>query len=61
MSPTSFMESFGLRPVVSLKSVFWQSGNKTARAVRLGTVRGLVGSARKGFMKKVHRRPWCQD
>ena len=40
---------------------FWQSGNKTAGAVKLGTVRDLVDSARKGFMKKVHRRPWCQD
>ena len=40
---------------------FWQSGNKTARAVKLGTVRDFVASARKGFMKKVHRRPWCQD
>ena len=36
---------------------FWQSGNKTAKALKLGTVRGLVGSARKGLMKKVHRRP----
>ena len=40
---------------------FWDSGNKTARAVKLGTVRDLVDSARKGFMKKVHMRPWCQD
>ena len=40
---------------------FWQSGNKTARAVKLGTVRDLVASARKGFMKKVHMRPLGQD
>ena len=40
---------------------FWQSGNKTARAVKLGAVRNLVDIARKGFMKKMHRRPWCQD
>ena len=40
---------------------FWQSGNKTAGAVKLGTVRDFVDSAGKGFMKKVHRRPWCQD
>ena len=41
------------------KTDFWQSVNKTARAVKLGTVRYFVASARKGFMKKVHRRPWC--
>ena len=38
---------------------FWQSGNKTARAVKLDTVTDLVDSARKDFMKKLHRRPWC--
>ena len=36
-------------------------GNKTAGAVKLCTVRDLVASARKGFMKKVRRMPWCQD
>ena len=52
----------GLHPVVSHKSDFGRKkGNKTARAVKLGTVRGLVGSAMKGFMKKVHKRPWFQD
>ena len=51
----------GLDPVVSHKSVFLESGNKTARAVKLCTVRGLGGSASKDFMKNVHRRPWCQD
>ena len=40
---------------------FVQSGNKTDRAVKLGSVRDLVDSARKGFMKKGHMRPWCQD
>ena len=40
---------------------FWLSGNKTARAVKLCTVRDFVASARKDFMKKVHRRPWCQE
>ena len=40
---------------------FQQSGNKTAKAAQLGAVRDLVDSAREGFMKKVHRRPWCQD
>ena len=42
---------------------FLESGNKTARAVKLGTVRDLVASVsgRKGFMRKVHMRPWCQD
>ena len=40
---------------------FVQSGNKTARAAKLGTVRDLVNSARNGFMKKVHMRPLCQD
>ena len=43
------------------KTDFWQSGNKTARAVKLDTERDFVASARKGFVKKVHRRPWCQD
>ena len=37
------------------------SGNKTSRAVKLGTAKDLAVSARKGFMKKVHRRPGCQD
>ena len=37
------------------------SGNTNARAVKLGTVKDLVKSARKGFMTKLHRRPWCQD
>ena len=41
----------GLHYVVSHKSILWQSGNMTAKAVKLGTVRGLVASARKGFMK----------
>ena len=38
-------------------------GNLTesCEAVKLGTVKGLIGRARKGFMRKVHRRPWCQD
>ena len=40
------------------KVSFWQSGNKTARAMKLGTARG---SARKCFMKKGHRRPWYQQ
>ena len=40
---------------------FWQSGNKKAGALKLCTVRDLVASARKGFMKKVHRMPLCQD
>ena len=57
-----FFARGGLHPVVSQKSVFWQSGNKTARAVKLGSVRGLIGSARKGFIKKkVHTRPLGQD
>ena len=29
--------------------------------MKLCTVRDLVASARKGFMKKVRRMPWCQD
>ena len=29
--------------------------------MKLGTARDLVTSARKGFMTKVHRRPWCQE
>ena len=49
----------GLLSVVSHKSDF---GNQEIRqlelAVKLGTVRDFVGSARKGFMQKVHRRPW---
>ena len=40
---------------------FLKLGNKTARAVKLCTVRDIVASDRKGFMKKVHRRPGCQD
>ena len=40
---------------------FWQSGNKTARAVKISTTIDLVASARKGLMKKMHRRCWCQD
>ena len=42
-------------------SQFLQSGNKTARFVKLCIVRDLVSSARKGFMNIVHKRPWCQD
>ena len=37
----------------TIRTDFWQSGNKTARAVKLGTVRDLVDSSRKGFTKKV--------
>ena len=33
------------------KKKFWQSGNKTARAVKHGTVRGLIGSAKKGLWR----------
>ena len=40
---------------------FWESGNKTARTLQLGMVRDIGDGVRKGFMKKVHRRPWCQD
>ena len=45
----------------TIRPAFWQSGNKTARAVKLSTERDIVDSARKGVMKKVQRRPWCQD
>ena len=31
------------------------------RGMKLGTVKDFVASAMKGFMKKVNRRPWCQD
>ena len=38
-----------------------QSGNKTARALKLKTVKDIVARARKGFMTKLHRRPWHRD
>ena len=40
---------------------FWKSGNKIARALKLGTVRDLFASARKGFMTKRILRHGCQD
>ena len=40
---------------------FWQSGNKTAKALKLKTVRDIVARARKGFMTKLHRRLLHRD
>ena len=34
---------------------FWQSGNKKARALKLGKEEDIIDRARKGFMTKMHR------
>ena len=42
---------FWLKKVdAQLAPAFWPSGNKSGRAVKLGTARDLIASARKGFM-----------
>ena len=38
-----------------------KTGNKTARALKLGTVRDLFAHAKKGLMKKMILRPGCQN
>ena len=43
------------------KYIFCISDNKTARALKLSTLRDLAGLARKGFMTKTAWRPRFQD
>ena len=43
------------------KYIFCISDNKTARALKLSTLRDLAAPARKSFMKKTASRPRYQD